>query len=121
MQSKNNVFLLAIGKMILVLCCIILQGRIFSEAMMWCAWKIKLLKTLIRRRILHHRKIFFVLILIQFRLPDHNLDTIGGDDLNGEPYDYVDDQKFRDEVNIQINDDDEDYDTSQDENLSEAP
>lgn len=39
------------------------------------------------------------------RLPSHNVDVIGGDDHNGKPYDYVDDQQLRDEVNILTNDD----------------
>ena len=39
------------------------------------------------------------------RLPNHNLDAICGDDHNGDPYDYVDDQQLGDEVNIPTNDD----------------
>lgn len=54
------------------------------------------------------------------RLPSHNLDVIGGDDHNGEPYDYVDNQQLGDEVNIPTNDGEGDSDISQYENLSEA-
>lgn len=31
-------------------------------------------------------------------LPSHNLDVIGGDNQNGEPYDYVNDQQLGEEV-----------------------
>lgn len=55
------------------------------------------------------------------RLPSHNLDAIGGDDHNGEPYDYDDDQQLGDEVNIPTNDGEGKNDVSQDENLGEAP
>src|SRR4051812_28148824 len=55
------------------------------------------------------------------RLPNNNnLNVIGGDDQNGEPYDYVDDQKLGDEINIPSNDDEWNRDISQDENLGEA-
>lgn len=55
------------------------------------------------------------------RLLVHNLDTIGGYDKNGDLLDYVDDKQLGDEVNIPPNDDEWENDTSQDENLGEAP
>lgn len=54
-------------------------------------------------------------------LPSHNLDVIGGDDQNDEPYDYVDDQQLGVEVNIPTNDGEEESDMSRDETLGEAP
>ena len=55
------------------------------------------------------------------QLPNHNPDVIGGDDQNGELYDYVDDQKIGDEINIPTNNDEGESSMSQDENLGEAP
>lgn len=54
------------------------------------------------------------------RLPVHNLDTINDNDQNGEPNDYVDDQKLGDGVNIPTTYDEWENDISQDDNLSEA-
>lgn len=56
----------------------------------------------------------------QVQLPSHNMDAIDGDDHDGEPYDYVDDQQLGDEVNIPTNYGEGESDVSQDENLSEA-
>lgn len=46
------------------------------------------------------------------QLPSHNLDDIGGDDHNGESYDYVDDQQLGYEVIILTNNGEREIDIS---------
>lgn len=55
------------------------------------------------------------------RLPVHNLDTIGSDDHNGEPYDYIVDKHLRYEVDIPTNDDEGENYMSHDDSLGESP
>lgn len=68
-----------------------------------------------------HKKNINLFNVDPVQLPSHNLDAIGDDDRNGEPYDYVEDQQLGDEVNIPINNGERKSDISKDENLGQAP
>lgn len=55
------------------------------------------------------------------RLHVYNMDMVNGYVQNDETYDYFDDQHFRDKYNIPANNNDEEYETSPDEDLDDAP